>query len=559
MTETIMVILLAVVAGGLGWLWHREQKKREKRRQRERRLDEFGKNPLDLKGAGRQRELLDEIRIYYEETKEELSENRVDEVTWNDLEMDEIFFRMNHTRSFIGEQVLYRRLHDIGKKEDWKKWEEWLCYFTKDAQGREEMEERLEKIGKCREDYYLPMFLGNAACLKVEHAYIYRILQILLLFSLVAGIIFENALCLVLFMGVALVNVCIYAVSKVKYEAYLYAFSGVKQLVLFCRLVVEKSELKERFGSREVFAAVKSVEKLAGKIGNYQGKKMGAWTGDAFDIFRDYVIGATLWDITAFNRIIKLIEGKQEELFLLYEFAGKMDMGISVASFRESLPEYCLPELLTERKIVTEGLYHPLVKNPVTNDFFLHQNCMITGANASGKSTFIKALAVNAILAQTIHSAAAKRFAMPSLRVLTSMAVRDDILSGESYYIREVGYLKRIVDAAEGTVPVFALIDEILRGTNTKERLAASEAVLRYLAGKNCIAVVATHDMELAESLSGLYDCCYFKSDIRDSDIYFDYKIYPGFGENRNAIRLLSYMKFPAEIVKEAQKLCVNG
>lgn len=554
--ETIGAVFWMIAAGCIGIWWYREQQKREKRKRRERRIAEFGKNPLELRGAERQRELLEEIRIYYEETKGLLSENQVDEVTWNDLELDEIFFRINHTRSYIGEQTLYRRLHDTGKKESWENWEARLKYFQEEEEGRQKLEEQLERIGKSREDYYLPVFLRNAGILKVEHAYLYRILQILLAGSFLAGVVLGNAVFIAVCIGTALVNVMVYALGKGKYEAYLYALSSVKQLVVFCGMTVENQEWKELFEAGKIVEAVRSLEKLAHLIGNYQVKKRGAWTGDALDILRDYVIGATLWDITVFNRIMRLIDGKQEELFALYEFAGEIDMGISVASFRKSLPGYCLPEFGTRTHICARGVYHPLLQNPVANDFSQQKNCLVTGANASGKSTFIKALAVNAILAQTIHSCTAESLKMPEMRILTSMAVRDDILSGESYYIKEVGYLKRIVEAVQGKIPVFCLIDEILRGTNTAERLAASEAVLRYLLKKNCIAVVATHDMELAERLNGLYDCYYFKSEIRDSDISFDYKIYPGFGENRNAIRLLSYMKFPKEIVDAARKLC---
>ena len=104
-------------------------------------------------------------------------------------------------------------------------------------------------------------------------------------------------------------------------------------------------------------------------------------------------------------------------------------------------------------------------------------------------------------------------------------------------------------------MPVLCVIDEILRGTNTKERLAASEAVCRYLAEYPCLAIVATHDMELAESLKAQYSCYYFTSEIRADDIYFDYKIREGYGKNSNAIQLLSYMKFPKEIVGMKRRL----
>lgn len=574
MDELIMVML--VIAGIIGYgIWHCWRKRMEREKRRERRNKEFGTDPMQQPGNIRCRNRLEEIRIYYEETKEELPREQVDAVTWNDLDMDEVFLRVNHTRSYIGEQVLYRRLHAVGSTDGFEstttkeqsttiqttpstvKWEQNVTYFMEHSEQRQEMEETLDCIGKTREDYYLPMFLKNAQCLRIEHMWVYRLLQLTLLVSAILGIITGNQIFLGILMVTALINISIYTMSKGKYEVYLYSLGSVRQLVYFGKMLTQKEEWRERYVTEEVEQAVKALEKLSRKIGNYQGKKGGALAGDVVGVFWDYLMGATLWDITVFGRIVNLIDGKLPELFTLYEAVGEIDMEISVASFRASLPEYCVPDVIEEASLSTKGIYHPLLKDPVCNDFTPQKNCMITGANASGKSTFIKAVAVNAILAQTIHTVTAEKFVMQPMQIITSMAVRDDILCGESYYIKEVGYLKRIVEAVavRDGMPVLCVIDEILRGTNTKERIAASEAVCHYLAKHQCLAIVATHDMELVERLAEQYESYYFTSDIRDDDIYFDYKIYEGCGRNRNAIQLLSYMKFPEEIVGMAQML----
>ena len=346
----------------------------------------------------------------------------------------------------------------------------------------------------------------------------------------------------------------IYAVSKEKYESYLYALSSVKQLVQVAKMLVSRPEWKEVFAAEELNKNVRELEKVSRMIGSFQWKKSAAFTGDAMDILRDYIIGATLWDITEFGRIAAQITGKREQLLFLYEFVGKVDMEISVLSFRESLPYYCVPEFVKENSIQMEQVYHPLLRHPVSNNFTLDKGCIITGANATGKSTFIKAVAVNAILAQTIQTCAAEKFCMPHMRVLTSMSVRDDILAGESYYIREAKNLKRIVAAADENTPVLCMIDEILRGTNTKERLAAAYAVLSYLAEKNCITVAATHDMELLERLQDVYACYYFKSEFKNHEILFDYQIHAGANVNQNAIQLLKYLGFPDEILSLAHE-----
>ena len=123
-------------------------------------------------------------------------------------------------------------------------------------------------------------------------------------------------------------------------------------------------------------------------------------------------------------------------------------------------------------------------------------------------------------------------------------------MAGESYYIREIKSLKRTALSTDGRLPVFCAIDEILRGTNTNERLAASASILQYLQDKNCIVLVATHDLELLDMLkdSG-YDNYYFSEQPEAEDVIFDYKIHSGVSKNTNAIRLLERIGFPEEVI----------
>ena len=114
-----------------------------------------------------------------------------------------------------------------------------------------------------------------------------------------------------------------------------------------------------------------------------------------------------------------------------------------------------------------EGGWHPLLTHPVKNSIRKTEVCA-AGSNASGKSTFLKMVAVNAVLAQTIHTCTAESYHAPVFRIFSSMALRDSIQNGESYYIVEIRSLKRILDAAQTeTAPVLSFVDEVLQGTNT--------------------------------------------------------------------------------------------
>jgi DNA mismatch repair ATPase MutS len=179
---------------------------------------------------------------------------------------------------------------------------------------------------------------------------------------------------------------------------------------------------------------------------------------------------------------------------------------------------------------------------------------LITGSNASGKSTFIKALAINGILAQTLLTCAAGRFQTRPSLIITSMAMRDDISKGDSYFIVEIKSLKRIMDLVR-KYPCVCYIDEVLRGTNTVERIAASVSVLEYLHARRCLCVVASHDIELADILAAKFDNYHFCERVTDDGITFDYKLKHGAATTKNAIRLLGFMGFGEEIVDKANQL----
>ena len=132
------------------------------------------------------------------------------------------------------------------------------------------------------------------------------------------------------------------------------------------------------------------------------------------------------------------------------------------------------------------------------------------------------------------------------------MALKDDILNSESYFMVEIRSLKRIVDNVNNEKPTLCFVDEILRGTNTIERIASSCEVLGYLSLGNCLCFAATHDIELTYLLEGKFDNYHFEENITDKDIEFDYKLHRGKAQSRNAIKLLSFMGYDADIVGKA-------
>ena len=162
-------------------------------------------------------------------------------------------------------------------------------------------------------------------------------------------------------------------------------------------------------------------------------------------------------------------------------------------------------------------------------------------------------MALNSILAQSIHTCTAKTYEAPFFRIFSSMSLRDDLESGESYYIVEIKALKRILDGAKQTnSKVLCFVDEVLRGTNTVERIAACTQILKSLSAKNILCFAATHDIELTGLLQKDFANYHFEEEIRDGDVFFNYKLQSGKATTRNAIKLLEIMGYESQIIEQA-------
>lgn len=480
----------------------------------------------------------------------------VDDITWDDLEMDQVFLRINHTNSFIGEQVLYHQLHNLNQEEDedHEDFEQKLNCLSQNLERRVELEARLREIGKNEDSYYLWEFLHHAKLWVVGHSFFYHVMQALLVFFLISSILTdENWMTLGLF-AVAGCNFMLYFRAKNQYEIHLDSLGVLRQIYDLSRWIKKDQVLGPVFVREEEMQAIDSLKGMSRLITNISIRKESSLSGDVAAMFMDYFWGITLIDVSMVNHLMKVIEHKQEEVQCLMNLVGEIDSKIGVLSFRTSLDSWCIPEYVQEG-IAVEGLVHPLLDSPIKNDWCLRDKAIITGSNASGKSTFMKAIGINCIMAQTIHTSTATKMSLESVFIMTCMSLRDDIISGESYYFREAKYLKRMLDQVgqkEDERKTLCIIDEILKGTNTKERISASKAILEFIGSKNCLAIVATHDNELTHNEA--YENYHFRSMIKNNDIKFDYQIQEGSSQETNAIALLSILGYSKDIIEAAKE-----
>lgn len=255
-----------------------------------------------------------------------------------------------------------------------------------------------------------------------------------------------------------------------------------------------------------------------------------------------------------YTKIMQNIENHKSYIYNFWYELGNIEALIAILSMRNIYPYYSIPEFDDKYRIYAQEIFHPLIENFVSNDVDFNQNTLLTGSNASGKSTYVKSIAISAILAQSINTAFAKSFVMKKGNVLTSMAIKDSIIDGDSYFIAEIKSLKRIIEDVKSGNKSYYFIDEILRGTNTLERISASSSIIDYLDKHKSLSFIATHDLELTKMKEEKVRNIHFKEDIIDNKVVFTYKLQEGPSNTRNAIKLLEVMGFPEDIVEMANK-----
>lgn len=478
---------------------------------------------------------------------------KVDDITWNDLDLDSVFLQMNSTVSSCGEDYLYSlmRLPEFDP-EILKERDRLMEFFRSHKQEREKVQLMLRLIGK-RKGYSVSDYLeamGTAPVRSVVRYVIQAVLAgaaiILFFFSPLAAV---AALVLML-----CVNGITHYQESQKIEPYLSCLSCILRLLKAAELmgnckIPEISRYSEKI--REASGPLQKIRRKCVMLVSAKGADLGAAA-----IFA-YLNSYFLLDFIQFYRVARLLEDQMGRVETLLEQFGILDASIAVASFREYLPLWCRPEFVSPEekvRIQAEDLYHPLITEAVANSIQADGGILLTGSNASGKSTFLKTVALNAILAQSIYTCMASSYQGTLVKTMTSMALRDDLQGGESYFIVEIKSLKRILAEAEKGQPLLCIIDEVLRGTNTIERIAASSRILASLRKENVLAFAATHDVELTYILEKLYHNYHFEEEIRDNQIFFNYQLQRGRAASRNAISLLEIIGYDPKIVAEARK-----
>ncbi|MEO0471845.1 MAG: hypothetical protein AAF206_19625 [Bacteroidota bacterium] len=261
--------------------------------------------------------------------------------------------------------------------------------------------------------------------------------------------------------------------------------------------------------------------------------------------------GMMLWDIRCQYRLEVWKESHREALVDWLEVMQEWDALNSLARYAANHPAFVYPKVEKGPfHLHADALGHPLL-NPTTrvdNDVMLNKPgefLVITGANMAGKSTFLRTVGVNLILAMCGVPVCAKEFRFSPIEMITSVRATDSLDDNESYFYAELKQLKAIIDKLKQGKPVFIIVDEMLRGTNSKDKQTGSIKFIEQLIQLKGVGLIATHDLALGNLADQYPEYAFnkrFEVDIYDDHLDFDYKLKDGISQNLNATFLMQKM-----------------
>ena len=526
----------------------------DRARERERGREELKKCYGSFSQRSYGTDEFERIRASLDTVKSGENEFEIDDITAADINLDELYKKINISCSQLGDEYLYRILRrPVLHEEILRERSRIADILNEDQALRLEIMARLKNMGRIS-GKGLGRTVQRLENVRRESNAIHYLCMFA---ALVAGVLIfvRPVIGFVAVIAVLFFNVITYFKRRGEIEEELKTFAYIFNCLYQAGFLME---IKERKGLEKYFDTISETVKSFRKLTSnsfilFAGRSL---TGNLLSLPLDYIRIVFHPDLIKFNNSLKFVLENRASLFEMLDTVGFLDAAISIASFRQALGTWIGPEFSDEKLICFEGLDHPLIEAAVPYDVSTKKGLLITGSNASGKSTFLRAAALGIVLGETVCTVPALKARFPFSRIYSSMSVNDSLVKGDSLYMAEIRAVKRIIDAVGEDGPAggqtVCFLDELLRGTNTIERIAAGSGILKELVEGGALCFAATHDTELTEILEGRLDNYHFSESIENERIRFTYRLEEGAAKTRNAIALLKMLGFDESITADA-------
>jgi hypothetical protein len=484
------------------------------------------------------------------------SPDALDDRTGEDLHLDAVFTHLDRTASAPGQQLLYHRLRTAPAADRLDAFHALAVRLGDDPAARERLHAALTPLNETAA-YHLCAIADAAPRVQRWHA-VFPLLAAIMLVAIAAAPFWPLA------MLVAICGVVLHFVVRMAVAGETGAVVAVFRQIAPLLHAADVAATLRSAGTDPILATLtRALPRLRLLRGFAAAAGRPAGGNELVEALFQYLNLLFLLDVNACYLGARELRRCSGALLDVVEAVGEADAAMAVASYRAGTAGWTRPRRLPPGSPVRiTGVRHPLVEGAVGNDVALGPpaGLLLTGANMSGKSTLLRTIGITVVLAQTIDTCVAASYEAPVLRVRSLMGRADDLIAGKSYYRVEVEAVLDMVAAARGPVPHLFLFDELFRGTNTVERIAAGVAVLTALRAAPLgqaqhIIVAATHDRELVALLEGRYAAAHLSDAIGPDGIVFDYRLRDGPATTRNAIALLELSGAPDALVRDARAL----
>jgi hypothetical protein len=467
-----------------------------------------------------------------------------------DLDLKETFEIIDRTSSKIGQQYLYYKLRTVGEMDKLLKFSDLSSLFETNEILRLKVQLELNRLNTT-ESYYFEELVTSAPIEKPKALILVYSLSFLSVLFIVLS--FIKPIFFLVLIPIFSTNLFFHLKNKWNISGYLDGVSQLSKTLRVSRTIADYPEIKLKFPDTSFIKAIEKI-KLKTEYISFE-KNLDNEFASVIWLVAEFVKVIFNLEYLIFYSFVDSISHKRGPLKNMFNFIGEIDCAIAVASLKADDLETCVPNFLNDKTLIIEKIAHPLIQNCVTNDLDLINNSLLlTGSNMSGKTTFIRSVAINSILAQTLNICFAKSYTAPFFKLYSSIRVTDDLLENTSYYLKEVLTVKELIDASNKSEHCLFVLDEIFKGTNTIERISGGKAILSYLNKANNIVLVSTHDVELTDMLSKEnFKLHHFSEQIANKKYSFDHKLKEGILKTRNAIKILELYNYPSEIIEDAK------
>jgi DNA mismatch repair ATPase MutS len=467
--------------------------------------------------------------------KQPLSDGYVDNITWHDLELNKVFSKLNRTYTLSGEEMLFYWMKTPTQNSN--DYHKRLKKINHVDHKDNDLLKDLDAVGPFDYDYRTEIINTKAKEKRDKKPFlIYGFIFLnLLLFSLTQISIFIFGLCCGIGMLILL--------------HYFFIMNHKYQLATFDYIVrVSKFYKNNRALMNDIYSETHDLRKLDMIMDQFVGYKKSFNRVDGANPLEDIAVALTLSTYKKAHIMEALVALHKNEILSAFDMLGEIDLAQSLHQFKE-VSMVSSPMLSEDSQVLKmKESTNILIDDCVENDLEIINSIVITGSNMGGKSSILRQIGINIILAQAFGLSLSKLHEGGYFNVISAISLKDDIESGKSYFLKEAEAIQRMLQQEKKTHHTMILIDEIFKGTNPMERLAASVEILNKLSQENTV-IVTTHDISILPDLEN-YEFYYFEPDISKTSMSFDYKIKKGITEVRNAVKLMEYIEYPQELIQ---------